>query len=217
MLYEQASKIGSSMPLIAAMCGTVGFFTFVTPFLLHVITKRYVTELNFNPTTKEYTAETINFFLTRTKVTFRVEDVEVPEIPGMFTSFLVKPKPGKSGKPIALFVDPKLFDDPTHYIKIMGYDKPIDFKFEEAQQQQEQKKWKNFDVWWWWVSGNKIRRIYVWLTIVGAEIAETIKLRKIGLCIYIISVYSFINILLFYSTEKIHFALFNINFNIILQ
>lgn len=59
--------------------------------------------------------------------------------------------------------------------------------------------------------------MYVWLTIVGAEIAETIKLRKIGLCIYIISVYSFINILLFYSTEKIHFALFNINFNIILQ
>jgi transmembrane protein 70 len=44
----------------------------------------------------------------------------VPDVPGMFTSFFV----GKN----ALFVDPKLFDDPNHYVKIMGYDKPIDFK-----------------------------------------------------------------------------------------
>lgn len=55
----------------------------------------------------------------------------VPEVPGMFTSFLVKTKDMR--RPAALFVDPKLFDDPTHYVKIMGYDKPIDFKlnFEE--------------------------------------------------------------------------------------
>jgi len=38
----------------------------------------------------------------------------------MFTSFVVKKRP--------LFVDPALFDDPEHYVRIMGYDKPIDFK-----------------------------------------------------------------------------------------
>lgn len=116
--------------MIAVLCGTVGFFTFVTPFLLHVITKRYVTELFYDPKTREYTAVIITFFLVKKQIKFRVEDVTVPEIPGMFTSFLVKPKSGR-GKPIALFVDPKLFDDPTHYVKIMGFDKPIDFKFEE--------------------------------------------------------------------------------------
>lgn len=50
----------------------------------------------------------------------------MPEVGGLFTTFLVKNK--------AFFVDPQLFPDPTHYIKIMGYDKPIDFKFEEARQ-----------------------------------------------------------------------------------
>jgi transmembrane protein 70 len=38
----------------------------------------------------------------------------------MFTSFQVKGSP--------LFVDPRLFADPGHYARIMGYDKPIDFK-----------------------------------------------------------------------------------------
>jgi transmembrane protein 70, mitochondrial len=42
-------------------------------------------------------------------------------------SFLVKEK-GSNRKPRPLFVDPRLFPDPNHYIKIMGYDKPIDFK-----------------------------------------------------------------------------------------
>lgn len=154
MLYDQATKIGQSMPLTAAICGMVGFFTFVTPFLLHVITKKYVTELFYDPVNKEYIAEIITFFLTRQRIHFKVEDVEVPDVPGMFTSFIVKPK---SGKPVALFVDPKLFDDPTHYIKIMGYDKPIDFKFEELQKKKWEMLWFDVNV-LWWESGNKIWR-----------------------------------------------------------
>jgi transmembrane protein 70, mitochondrial len=51
-----------------------------------------------------------------------VTDVTVPDIPGMFTSFLLGKK--------SFFLDPKLFPDTDHYIKIMGYDKPIDFKLE---------------------------------------------------------------------------------------
>lgn len=60
---------------------------------------------------------------------FKLEEVVVPEVPGMFTTFMAG---GKS-----MFVDPSLFPDPTHYIKIMGYDKPIDFKFDEARQSAE--------------------------------------------------------------------------------
>ncbi|GBP65183.1 Transmembrane protein 70 homolog, mitochondrial [Eumeta japonica] len=54
---------------------------------------------------------------------FKPEDVDVPDVPGMFTTFNAK---GKS-----LFVDARHFPDPNHYAKIMGYDKPIDFKMEE--------------------------------------------------------------------------------------
>jgi Protein of unknown function (DUF1301). len=42
----------------------------------------------------------------------------------MFTSFQIKGIP--------LFVDPRLFDEPEHYAKIMGYDKPIDFKLSDV-------------------------------------------------------------------------------------
>ncbi|XP_055627800.1 transmembrane protein 70 homolog, mitochondrial [Toxorhynchites rutilus septentrionalis] len=123
ILLEQASKIGGT-PMIVAVCGFAGFFTFITPFLLHLITKRYVTELHYDETTKEYAATTISFLMQRQQTKFKLDDVVVPEVPGMFSTFTVKNK--------GLFVDPKLFADPTHYIKIMGYDKPIDFKFEEA-------------------------------------------------------------------------------------
>lgn len=44
----------------------------------------------------------------------------VPDVPGMFTSFEVGKK--------SLFLEPSLFEDPEHYVNIMGYDKPIDFK-----------------------------------------------------------------------------------------
>uniref|UniRef100_A0A182QJK9 Transmembrane protein 70 homolog, mitochondrial n=1 Tax=Anopheles farauti TaxID=69004 RepID=A0A182QJK9_9DIPT len=125
ILLEQASKVGG-MPMIVAVCGFAGFFTFVTPVLLHLVTKRYVTELHYDASKQQYTATTITFFLQREKTHFKVEDVTVPEVGGLFTTFLVKNK--------AMFVDPQLFPDPTHYIKIMGYDKPIDFKFEEARQ-----------------------------------------------------------------------------------
>lgn len=129
ILLEQASKIGGT-PMIVAICGFAGFFTFVTPFLLHLITKRYVTELHYDDAKKEYTASTITFLLQKQMTKFKLEDVVVPEVPGMFTTFMVKDK--------SLFVDPSLFPDPTHYIKIMGYDKPIDFKFEEARQSAEE-------------------------------------------------------------------------------
>ncbi|XP_058460156.1 transmembrane protein 70 homolog, mitochondrial [Malaya genurostris] len=128
ILLDQANKIGGT-PMIVAVCGIAGFFTFVTPFLLHLITKRYVIDLHYDVLNKEYTATTITFLLQRQTTKFKLEDVVVPEVPGMFTTFIVGNK--------SLFVDPTLFPDPTHYIKIMGYDKPIDFKFEEARQGSE--------------------------------------------------------------------------------
>jgi len=63
------------------------------------------------------------------QITFTTDDVAVPDVPGMFTSFLIKGIP--------LFVDPRLFDEPEHYAKIMGYDKPIDFKLSDVSVQKK--------------------------------------------------------------------------------
>lgn len=46
----------------------------------------------------------------------------MPEVPGMFTSFVVNGTP--------MFVDAKQFTDTDHYIKMMGYDKPLDLKLQ---------------------------------------------------------------------------------------
>lgn len=140
ILYEKAAQLGSSTPVIVGICGFVGFFTFVTPFLIHLITKKYCTELYFDPATSEYTATIFNFFLVKKQIKFKVEDVHVPEVPGMFTSFIVN---HKGSNPTSLFVDPKLFDDPYHYVKIMGFDKPMDFKLNLPAEDDSKKKWNS--------------------------------------------------------------------------
>lgn len=119
IIIQEANAIGSTS-LLVGLCSIVGFFTFVTPVLLHMITKKYVTELHYNSVKSNYTAVTYNFFLRRKELTFKTEEVDVPELPGMFTTFKVKGK--------ALFVEPRHFTDPIYYAKIMGYDKPMDFK-----------------------------------------------------------------------------------------
>jgi transmembrane protein 70 len=66
----------------------------------------------------KYTAYVYNIFVRPKKIEFKVSDVKVPAIPGMFTTFKAKDVP--------LFVEGSQFQDRTHYGKIMGYDKPLD-------------------------------------------------------------------------------------------
>lgn len=49
-----------------------------------------------------------------------MQDIEVPDIPGMFTTLNAKGHP--------LFIEARHFSEPVHYAKMMGYDKPMDFK-----------------------------------------------------------------------------------------
>lgn len=53
---------------IIGLCSVVGFFTFVTPLLLHLITKKYVTHLDYDPKSKQYIATVITFFCRQKKV-----------------------------------------------------------------------------------------------------------------------------------------------------
>ncbi|XP_076263739.1 transmembrane protein 70 homolog, mitochondrial [Rhynchophorus ferrugineus] len=128
LLYKSVVSTGS-LPIIIAGYTFIGFFTFVTPILLHFITKKYVTQLNYDEVKDTYIAKTVNFFCITEKTEFKVDDVKVPDVPGMFTSMHIKGKP--------LFMDPRTFEEPEHYRRIMGYDKPIDFKLYENSEEKK--------------------------------------------------------------------------------
>ncbi|CAG9786262.1 unnamed protein product [Diatraea saccharalis] len=131
IIVKQAATIGSTS-LLVVICSMVGFFTFITPLLLHFITKKYVTEMCYDPKTCTYKATTINFFLAEKELEFTCDDVSVPEIPGMFTTFHAKGKP--------LFVEARHFNNPLYYAKLMGYDKPMDFKLGEIEDSDNNQK-----------------------------------------------------------------------------
>lgn len=67
LLIQKASELGSLGAGIA-VGSFVGFFTFITPFLLHWLTKKYVTQLHYNPETQKYTATTLSLLLLKKKV-----------------------------------------------------------------------------------------------------------------------------------------------------
>ena len=120
------------------------FFTFATPLLIHWISKKYVTDLYYNTEKDSYTAYTYTLLLRKKKVRtnnasfflacvvnlvlfqleFRPADVEIPELPSMFTTFKAHDVP--------LFVDASQFTAVEHYGKIMGYDKPISMRMEDG-------------------------------------------------------------------------------------
>jgi len=51
-----------------AVLSMVGFFTYGTPFLIHQLAKKYVTEIIYNPEDSTYTAVRYTFFLRRNEV-----------------------------------------------------------------------------------------------------------------------------------------------------
>ncbi|XP_024940688.1 transmembrane protein 70 homolog, mitochondrial isoform X2 [Cephus cinctus] len=67
-----------------------------------------------------YSISRKSYNVEKKKTEFTPDDVYVPDITGMFTTCLINKKP--------FFFDMRFFSDMGHYKKIMGYDKPIDFK-----------------------------------------------------------------------------------------
>lgn len=114
---------GHSWALQAAFCGVVGFFTFLTPALLHYFTKGYVVRLYHDLGTDVYTAVTYSVFLSEKKKVFHQRSVRLPDVGGMFTSFYVEK--------VGLLVNPDLFALPQDYNHLMGYDKPFTFDTDE--------------------------------------------------------------------------------------
>jgi transmembrane protein 70 len=111
LLYSYSANTNLGVMLFSG--AFLSFFTFVTPVLIHSISKKYVTKLYYNQVDDKYTAVVYNIFIRPKKIEFRLRDVKVPDIPGMFTTFKAKDH--------ALFVDMEQFRDPTHFEKLMGY------------------------------------------------------------------------------------------------
>nr|SVE82148.1 EOG090X0CKL [Daphnia magna] len=130
ILYEHMSAPESSLPLMVAIYSAVGIFTFVTPFLIHFVTKKYVTDIIFDPATKKYQASVYRFLPTKRKINFKLEDISVPDVPGAFTTLCVKNIP--------LLCIPSDFLYPEHYIKFMGYDKPVDYQLSTPKEQNKE-------------------------------------------------------------------------------
>ncbi|KAF7223227.1 transmembrane protein 70, mitochondrial [Nothobranchius furzeri] len=114
-----------SFALQVAFCGIIGFFIFITPVLLHVITKGYVLRLYHNADTDTYTAITSSVFLTERRCVFTQNQVRIPSISKMFTTFYA----GQRG----LLVNPDLFPIPQDYNHLMGYDKPFSFSTDQIE------------------------------------------------------------------------------------
>lgn len=64
ILLEKGMELGGK-GLATFLCTLAGIFTFVTPVLLHFITKKYVIQITHDPKTDEYVATIISFFLTK--------------------------------------------------------------------------------------------------------------------------------------------------------
>ncbi|XP_061198871.1 transmembrane protein 70, mitochondrial [Neopsephotus bourkii] len=120
-----------SLFIQAAFYGMVGFFTFVTPVTLHVLTKGYVIRLYYKDEMDTYTAITYNAILAEKATVFHQKDVKIPDITKMFTTFYAKTK--------SMLVNPALFPDPQDFNRLMGYDKSFYFNLEEENEANEKK------------------------------------------------------------------------------
>ncbi|XP_051556103.1 transmembrane protein 70, mitochondrial-like [Myxocyprinus asiaticus] len=113
----------NSFALQVAFFGFIGFFTFLTPVLLHLITKGYVVRLYHKKETDMYTAITYSALLVEKRTVFHQNDVVIPDVSRMFTTFYAKKH--------SMLVNPMLFALPHDYNHLMGYDQPFSFDTED--------------------------------------------------------------------------------------
>ncbi|XP_041101860.1 transmembrane protein 70, mitochondrial [Polyodon spathula] len=121
-----------NLALQVAFYSIVGVFTFLTPLLLHLITKGYVVRLYHNAETDTYTAVTYSALLVEKKTVFHQKDIKVPDISKMFTTFYANKK--------SMLVNPMLFPVPNDYNHLMGYDQPFSFDLEDLSDQDKNKQ-----------------------------------------------------------------------------
>ncbi|XP_015429414.1 PREDICTED: transmembrane protein 70, mitochondrial [Dufourea novaeangliae] len=113
----QADKDAITLGLI----GFMGVYAICTPLLIHfLVGRKYVANMYYDSAADKYLAQTYSILLKKKTVEFTENDVHVPDFTGPFSTCFVK------GKPM-FFTEPE-FTDKTHYHKLMGHYKPINFQ-----------------------------------------------------------------------------------------
>lgn len=134
-LYPKLMASGSSLTIGFATVTCAGIF--ISPLILNWFTKRYVTNLYYDDVKEQYTAQHLNIINRNVTLSYKSNEVKIPEVLGIFTTFTVGPKK----RP--LFVDQSQVLDVYNYKKMLGFDKPIDFKREQLLEEIEKLKRKN--------------------------------------------------------------------------
>ncbi|KAK7944947.1 hypothetical protein WMY93_000675 [Mugilogobius chulae] len=118
------STSGASMLLMPHIMLTTGLGSHSLAFqLLFCGVIGYVVRLYHEPGRDTYTAVTYSLFLTEKRTRFHQQQVRLPAVSKMFTTFYAD----KTG----LLVNPDLFSVPQDYNHLMGYDKPFSFSPEQ--------------------------------------------------------------------------------------
>lgn len=65
------------LPVIIGLCSFIGFFTFVTPLLLHFVCKKYVTRMEYDTFNNKYIATVLSFFCRPQRVRRRITVIYV--------------------------------------------------------------------------------------------------------------------------------------------
>ncbi|KAL4234098.1 Transmembrane protein 70 [Mactra antiquata] len=125
------SAARDDMLIKAGILATLASCVLATPFAVHFVTKKYVTDIYFNSDTKVFTLTTRGFFLQKKELEYKAEDVEFPFVPRAFVSHLIK---GKS-----FFIEECEFRGKEIYMHMVGFDK--EFTLQKGQK----KKFGIFD------------------------------------------------------------------------
>lgn len=129
-LFPKLLATGSSFAIGFASITCAGIF--VSPLILNLITRRYVTKLFYDDRSEKFTAKHLNLINRDVMLSYQSKDVRVPEMLGIFTTYTVGPK----RRP--LFIDPQQVTDMDAYKKMLGFDLPIDFKADRIYQDSKQ-------------------------------------------------------------------------------
>ncbi|KAL7292144.1 hypothetical protein TKK_0014218 [Trichogramma kaykai] len=126
IVYQKAVLSGEVTNFTLPIFALLGLFALATPPLLNLITKRYILSIEYYPKRDKYVASVYTLFARQKKIEFTPDDVTIPTVLGMFTNCCIKGKP--------MFMDSTSFSEENqkHYVRIMGYDQPLDLKLDET-------------------------------------------------------------------------------------
>lgn len=119
-----------SAPAKMAVMGVTSFFVFMSPVLVHLLSKRYVAWIYYDEETNKFSASTFNFISMEVVHTFTPEDVVI--VHGALSSIKVRGVP--------LLFDANSFFDRKYYKKIMGFDKPAEWMLSEEELAEEERR-----------------------------------------------------------------------------